>query len=85
MGGCHPPASCYDGLKMTIVTKPAELEHRIIHKSILFYAASTKQPYKHSHYIITLWRALILYPYGQSSLSWAMKHHETESKTCQNL
>jgi hypothetical protein len=85
MGGCHPPASCYDGLKMTIVTKPAELEHRIIHKSILFYAASIKQPYKHSHYIIPLWRALILDPYGQSSLSWAMKHHETECKTCQNL
>jgi hypothetical protein len=39
-GGCHPPASCYDGLKMTIVTKPAELEH----KSTLFYSASTKQP-----------------------------------------
>jgi hypothetical protein len=54
MGGCHPPASCYDGLKMTIVTKPAELEHKIIHKSILFYAANTKQPYKHSHYVTTL-------------------------------
>jgi hypothetical protein len=88
MGGSHPPASCYDGLKMTIVTKPAELEHGIIHKSILFYAASQCGDlmgvfvwlFSNNHT-----NTLIKSPHCEGHsfyIPMAMKHHEIESKTC---